>query len=81
MQWWNALTGQFAQLATSAMKDTATDAAKTLAGKMMKQSFDAAAETVSRPRPRRRRRRDGRGRRAKALAPEARAKRRRATSG
>ncbi len=46
MQWWNALTGQFAQLATSAMKDTATDAAKTLAGKMMKQSFDAAAETV-----------------------------------
>jgi hypothetical protein len=46
MQWWNALTGQFAQLATSAMKDTATDAAKTLAGKMMKQSFDAAAATV-----------------------------------
>ncbi len=46
MQWWNALTGQFAQLATSAMKDTATDAATTLAGKMMKQSFDAAAETV-----------------------------------
>ena len=46
MQWWNALTGQFTQLATSAMKDTATDAAKTLAGKMMKQSFDAAAETV-----------------------------------
>jgi hypothetical protein len=46
MQWWNALTGQFTQLATNAMKDTATDAAKTLAGKMMKQSFDAAAETV-----------------------------------
>ena len=46
MQWWTALTGQFTQLATSAMKDTATDAAKTLAGKMMKQSFDAAAETV-----------------------------------
>ena len=46
MQWWNALTGQFTQLATSAMKDTAADAAKTLAGKMMKQSFDAAAETV-----------------------------------
>ncbi len=46
MQWWNALTGQFAQLATSAMKDTAADAAKTLAGKMMQQSFDAASETV-----------------------------------
>ena len=46
MQWWNALTGQFAQLATSAMKDTAADAAKTLAGKVMKQSLDAAAETA-----------------------------------
>jgi hypothetical protein len=43
MQWWGALTNQFAQLATSAMKDTATDAAKAMAGKMMKQSFDAAA--------------------------------------
>ena len=46
MQWWNALTGQFTQLATSAMKDTAANAAQTLAGKMMKQSFDTAAETV-----------------------------------
>jgi len=46
MQWWGALTNQFAQLATNAMKDTATDAAKTLAGSMMKQSLDAAAETV-----------------------------------
>lgn len=43
MQWWGALTGQFAQLATSAMKDSATDAAKTLAGNMLKQSFDNAA--------------------------------------
>ena len=46
MQWWSALTNQFTQLATNAMKDTAADAAKALAGKMMKQSFDAAAETV-----------------------------------
>jgi hypothetical protein len=46
MQWWGALTNQFAQLATNAMKDSATDAAKTLAGDMMKQSFDAAAETL-----------------------------------
>jgi hypothetical protein len=46
MQWWGALTNQFAQLATHAMKDTATDAAKALAGSMMKQSFDAAAETM-----------------------------------
>ena len=46
MQWWGALTNQFAELATNAMKDSATDAAKTLAGGMMKQSFDAAAETM-----------------------------------
>jgi hypothetical protein len=43
MQWWGALTGQFAQLAATAMKDSATDAAKTLAGNMLKQSFDNAA--------------------------------------
>ncbi len=42
MQWWGALTNQFAQLATSAMKDTAADAAKALAGNIVKQSFDAA---------------------------------------
>jgi hypothetical protein len=46
MQWWGALTNQFAELATSAMKDSAADAAKALAGNMMKQSFDAAAETM-----------------------------------
>lgn len=42
MQWWSALTNQFTQLATSAMKDTAADAAKALAGNIVKQSFDAA---------------------------------------
>jgi len=46
MQWWGALTNQFAELATSAMKDSAADAAKALAGGMMKQSFDTAAETM-----------------------------------
>lgn len=46
MQWWSALTNQFAELATSAMKDSAADASKALAGGMMKQSFDAAAETM-----------------------------------
>lgn len=46
MQWWGALTKQFTQLATTAMKDTATDAAKNLAGAMVKQSFDAAGETM-----------------------------------
>ena len=46
MQWWGALTKQFTQLATTAMKDGATDAAKTLAGTMVKQSFDAAGQTL-----------------------------------
>ena len=46
MQWWGALTNQFAQLATSAMKDTATDATKSLAGSLLKQLFDTAAETA-----------------------------------
>ena len=46
MQWWGALTNQFAELATNAMKDSAADAAKSLAGGMLKQSFDAAAETM-----------------------------------
>ena len=45
MQWWGALTNQFTQLATSAMKDGAADAAKALATGMVRQSFDAAAET------------------------------------
>jgi len=44
MQWWGALTKQFTELATTAMKDTGTDAAKTLAGAMMKQSIDTAAQ-------------------------------------
>ena len=46
MQWWGALTKQFTQLAASAMKDSATDAAKNLAGAMMKQGMDAAGETI-----------------------------------
>jgi len=46
MQWWGALSQQFTQLATNAMKDQATDAAKNLAGAMVKQSFDAAGETL-----------------------------------
>ncbi len=46
MQWWGALTKQFTQLATTAMKDSATDAAKNLAGTMVKQSFDAAGQTL-----------------------------------
>lgn len=46
MQWWGALTKQFTELATAAVKDTATDAAKNLAGQMMKQSMDVAGETL-----------------------------------
>ena len=46
MQWWGALTKQFSQLAATAMKDTATDAAKNLAGAMVKQSVDAAGQTL-----------------------------------
>ena len=42
MQWWGALTNQFAQLAASAMKDSAADAAKAMAGGLVKQSSDAA---------------------------------------
>jgi hypothetical protein len=46
MQWWGALTQQFTQLAVQAMKDSTTDAAKTIAGAMAKQSLDAAGRTL-----------------------------------
>jgi hypothetical protein len=46
MQWWGALTKQFTTLAASAMKDTATDAAKSMAGAVVKQSVDAAGQTL-----------------------------------
>jgi hypothetical protein len=46
LQWWGALTKQFTQLAAGAMKDSATDAARNLATTMVKQSFDAAGETL-----------------------------------
>ncbi len=44
-QWWGALTKQFTELAATAMKDSAADAAKGLAGAMVKQGLDAAGET------------------------------------
>ena len=46
MQWWGALTKQFSELAATAMKDSASDAAKGLAGAMVKQSVDAAGQTL-----------------------------------
>jgi len=46
MQWWGALTNQFAQLAATAMKESASDAAKNLAGALVKQSVNAAVQTM-----------------------------------
>jgi ribosomal protein L12E/L44/L45/RPP1/RPP2 len=51
LQWWGALTKQFTELAANAMKDTTADAARGLAGNVMKQSFDAAAEALQGARP------------------------------
>jgi hypothetical protein len=45
MQWWSALTQQFTQLATSALNESTGDAARNLAGAMVKQGLDAAGET------------------------------------
>lgn len=45
MQWWGALTKQFTTLAANAMKDTASDAAKTLAGAMAKPPVDEGSQT------------------------------------
>jgi hypothetical protein len=46
MQWWGALTGQFAQLAAAAMKDGAADSATSLAAKVVQQSIDGATATL-----------------------------------
>jgi hypothetical protein len=43
MQWWGALTQQFTELATTAMKDTASDASRTLAGAAVKRALTPAA--------------------------------------
>ncbi len=44
MQWWGALTKQFTELATTAMKDTASDAARKLAGASLGSSLTPAAD-------------------------------------
>jgi len=46
MQWWSALTKQFTQLAATAMQDSTADAARNLAGAMVKQGMEAASETI-----------------------------------
>lgn len=43
MQWWGALTQQFTELATQAMKDSAADTAKNIAGSLVKGSVEGAA--------------------------------------
>jgi len=48
LQWWGALTKQFTELATTAMKDTASDAARKLAGSRVKASLDPATEPPAR---------------------------------
>ncbi len=61
MQWWGALTSQFAQLAAGAMKDTAGAAAETLSGNPAQPKSDraasspAAAQAKSKPAAKRRR--------------------------
>ena len=43
MQWWGALTKQFTELATTALKDTGSDAARQMAGATLKAALDPAA--------------------------------------
>jgi hypothetical protein len=42
LQWWGALTKQFTELAASALKESTADAARNLAGTMVKPSLDGA---------------------------------------
>ena len=44
MQWWGALTKQFTELATTAMKNGTADAARNIAGAMVKPTADAAGQ-------------------------------------
>ena len=46
MQWWGALTQQFSELAANAMKESNTEAARNLAGAMVKQGIEAAGATL-----------------------------------
>ena len=46
MQWWGALTQQFTELASNAMKEGNTDAARKLAGAMVQQGVDAAGQAL-----------------------------------
>ena len=46
MQWWGALTQQFTELASKTLRDSTADAARQLAGAVVKQSFDSAGQTL-----------------------------------
>jgi len=47
-QWWGALTKQFTELAAGALQESSGAAAKSLAGSLAKQGFDAAEQTLKR---------------------------------
>jgi len=53
MKWWGALTQQFTELATHAMKDTASDAARTLAGAALNTSLEPAPKAAKPAAPKR----------------------------
>jgi hypothetical protein len=46
LQWWGALTQQFAEIASKAVADSAADAAKNLAGAAVQQTAAAASRTL-----------------------------------
>jgi hypothetical protein len=48
MQWWGALTEQFTELATKAMRDGTADMARGLAGAMVKPGSDAVSTSIER---------------------------------
>ena len=46
MQWWGALTQQFTEIATKAVKDSAIDTARHMAGAAVKAGVDTAGKTL-----------------------------------
>ena len=46
MQWWSALTHQFTDLAAKAMRESAGDSARNLAGAVVRQSLDSAGQAL-----------------------------------
>lgn len=46
VQWWNALTQQFTQIATTAMKDGSVDSAAQMASTLVRNSADAMGQAL-----------------------------------